>query len=650
MNPGLQVISGRNGFGKSLAATAIPWCLGLEPMFGVLDNDPSRFPLAVRETIELGGKLSEVLSSKATVSLIRSDGAGLRLERAIKGDCTRVQVTELDAKGEATGSSTLMARRNTMKDPVGGLQHFIYGWLGLPHIQCMTRDGTEAEIYLENIAPLFYIDQNEGWTQLQALQVHRYGLVDVEAAAVEYLLGALEALSARLERQRRILRADQEKQRAELLSQDVERIAHSNGWALDWSSHGKPEEISKRWAQQTLSDALRNDLGVDLDVALRRLRERGEQLRAFLGSGSIDRFDTTASSAASQQVLDLKDHRHAQREEIRDLRLQKADAEELLSSLSHQGQSAADVLRLKTEGVGRLLGVECPTCHRSVDPASFQLTSHSAKDIAAHIGALARDRALVQSNLRSIDDRLVSCQAELRTTEDKLLSAERTLASVNVAIGSTREQLAKAAGDLGQVEREIDRAISTAKDIALLQERISAWLTTQSPGSAVAEGVTGDRPKTDSFRDEFHALLTALGHNGLLEQPEEPLSFDDNYVPYVGARRLRSLGSASDQSRMIAAYTLALASASEAVAGVHPGTVVLDEPLQQNQDPDHRKLFVNFVLRASKTPMPYQVLIFTSLLAAEIADLAEASHVLTVLPDRHFLNPTGSTQVGVPKP
>ena len=89
----------------------------------------------------------------------------------------------------------------------------------------------------------------------------------------------------------------------------------------------------------------------------------------------------------------------------------------------------------------------------------------------------------------------------------------------------------------------------------------------------------------------------------------------------LGQKRIRSLGSARDQSRLIAAYTLALAEASCAVAGAHPGIVILDEPLQQNPDPKHRELFLSFLSKALAKSVNFQVIIFTSLRQAEIAQL-----------------------------
>ena len=57
-------------------------------MFGLQDNDAPRFPLAVREVIDLDGKVNvPVHSSRSILTLRRTDGAGLRHHaREILGD------------------------------------------------------------------------------------------------------------------------------------------------------------------------------------------------------------------------------------------------------------------------------------------------------------------------------------------------------------------------------------------------------------------------------------------------------------------------------------------------------------------------------------------------------------------------------------
>ena len=75
LSPGLQVISARNAYGKSLAVTAVVWCLGAEPLFGTGDNDLSCFPAAVRDELELvGHPTARVFSSECSVTLLHQDG------------------------------------------------------------------------------------------------------------------------------------------------------------------------------------------------------------------------------------------------------------------------------------------------------------------------------------------------------------------------------------------------------------------------------------------------------------------------------------------------------------------------------------------------------------------------------------------------
>ena len=63
------------------------------------------------------------------------------------------------------------------------------------------------------------------------------------------------------------------------------------------------------------------------------------------------------------------------------------------------------------------------------------------------------------------------------------------------------------------------------------------------------------------------------------------LIFDEQYMPYFENRRLRSLGSASDHSRLTAAYALALAATGAKKDGLHPGIVILDEPSATESGP-----------------------------------------------------------------
>jgi hypothetical protein len=105
----------------------------------------------------------------------------------------------------------------------------------------------------------------------------------------------------------------------------------------------------------------------------------------------------------------------------------------------------------------------------------------------------------------------------------------------------------------------------------------------------------------------------------------------------AGEVRLDPRRSASDHPRLVAAYTLALAAASEAMKGLHPGFVILDEPLQQNPDKKHRDLFINFLTSDFARATTVQTIVITWLHEDELQRLADAGVRLLNPSGEHFL-------------
>jgi hypothetical protein len=166
-----------------------------------------------------------------------------------------------------------------MQDDHGGFQRFLYSWLGWPRVSVPTFRQGGAEIYLENLAPLFYIDQNEGWTNIQALQISRYGQLEIGEIAVEYLLGSMQALEGRIARLRANQRIDDLKMSAKATEDQLVDRMLRHGWRIDWSSYGSVNDIATRWSKRTITEALREDASVDLEARRRLLKEQIEGLR-----------------------------------------------------------------------------------------------------------------------------------------------------------------------------------------------------------------------------------------------------------------------------------------------------------------------------------------------------------------------------------
>ena len=638
LNAGLQIVSARNAYGKSLAVKAIAWCLGLEPIFGNAENDPVRLPEAVREEIDLiGYSNNPVLSSECAITFQDDKGRSIEITRAIKGgDLGVVIVREIDEVGKER-TSKLQARKATMQDEHGGFQRFLFEWLGWPRITVPTFRMTEAEVYLENLAPLFYIDQNEGWTNPQSLQISRYGQLEISQIAVEYLLGAMDSLNSRVARLKAGQRAAELKESAKIIAEQLNDEMLRYGWRIEWSSHGSLAEIANRWSKRTLKATLKDEVFVDLSSRRNDLDKKIDVLREALTTRPVDTNSSPAIADTSQKVINLKKKRHELSQDLAIFNSQLREAFNLVETIEHRVHAASDLLRLKTTGVGRLEHLECPTCHRDLDPAIFGLTKQSAESVASHIEALKSDRELIQKNQEALAASVQSSVAEISGVDGELREAEKALVSVNAAVGSFREQIVATAAELSAAEREFERVWEAAKKIDELQKSIDRWTADARAFIAATESLVKQPDSREAFLANLRKYLVALGHSEVNESNAQAVNLDDEYTPFMNGRRLRALGSGSDPSRLVAAYSLALAAAAQQVGGKHPGIVILDEPLQQNPDDKHRDLFLTFLTKQLAQQPTFQTLIFTWLYDPEIQKLRAENILVVTPPGEHFL-------------
>jgi DNA repair exonuclease SbcCD ATPase subunit len=340
---------------------------------------------------------------------------------------------------------------------------------------------------------------------------------------------------------------------------------------------------------------------------------------------------------ASQRVIELKKRRHALNQELSTFNSQLKETRVLLESLEYRQHAASDLARLKSSGVGRLDQIECPICHRDLDPTLFGLTSQSEESITSHIEALKSDRELVRKNLDSLSASVAASISEISDVDVQLRAAEQALENVNDAVGAVREQLAETASQLNAAERTFERLSEAIRDVEEFQRSIDRWVNDAKDLVKASEPFSYDSDRREAFVSALREYLVALGHSAINPDNVMMVNLDDQYVPFMGGRRLLSLGSSSDQPRLVAAYSLALASTSQSMSGKHPGFVILDEPLQQNPDKGHRDLFLTFLTDQIARRSGFQTVIFTWLGDDEINLLRQQGTAVITPPGRHFL-------------
>lgn len=71
--------------------------------------------------------------------------------------------------------------------------------------------------------------------------------------------------------------------------------------------------------------------------------------------------------------------------------------------------------------------------------------------------------------------------------------------------------------------------------------------------------------------------------------------------------------------------------------GLHPGIVILDEPLQQNPDPEHRSRFIEFLSKHLARNAKFQTIIFTSLKEKKLEELRQEGVMVQTPPGKEWL-------------
>jgi DNA repair exonuclease SbcCD ATPase subunit len=265
--------------------------------------------------------------------------------------------------------------------------------------------------------------------------------------------------------------------------------------------------------------------------------------------------------------------------------------------------------------------------------------------VQAHIEALKSDRELVIKNRESLTVNIQTVMARGAQIEVELRNAERALTTVTNAVGPLREQLTAIAAELTSAERESERIEDAATEINNLQQSIDRWVADAKRLSTPETTVSDVDGKLKAFTESLQKYLVALGHSEVNAANSNEVIIDkEDYTPFMKGRRLRGLGSASDQPRLVAAYSLALAAASEKAGGKHPGLLILDEPLQQNPDPKHRKQFLDFLEKQIAQDSRFQTLLFTSLFPSEIERLRKKATTVITPDGQKFLKLVGKPE------
>lgn len=591
---GLNVLGAPNTSGKSTCVQAILFALGLEGMLGPGRDVP--LPHVMTHSLDdVDGSERAVRESAVFLEILDGSGAPMTIRRfprhpSVDTNLVSVWETSLsDLDSEEGGDrQDFYVRRPGAAQREAGFHHFLarrLGWV-LPDVPRFT--GGMAPLYLETLAPLWFVEQKRGWSGIQAQTPTYLQLRDVRRRALEFTLDLdVQERAQRIE-QLLIEQRELETEWAKVVA-SVGRSAEALGVAVA----GIPARPSSDWlaAGARLQVATLDGWG-SLDAELLAARKELATVR-----GDRPEDASTPASAEERQLGEMQ--QHLSRLSVmatnfaRELELEEgtaADARARLLAVEEDIRRHQDLMILQGMGseVAAIAAQEdCPTCHKPLDGILL-----SPEDVPAVLAAdaslevLGQRRTLLVALVRDADRVLAALRSRLtalRSTATDLRSSIRALKesltspsqAPSVAVLERRLTLGRRLEALTNLRDEWVVALDRLGDLAgrwseVLEELRDLRQSEFSPT---------DRAKLTALEESFRRQLDEYDFSSC-PVGQVILSLDD-YMPTHEGFELSLDFSASDGIRVIWAYLMALLSVSRSFATNHPGFVLFDEPRQQ---------------------------------------------------------------------
>ncbi|TJY38206.1 ATP-binding protein [Pontimicrobium aquaticum] len=592
---GLNIVYGPNSLGKTSIIIGILYSMGLEKSFGIFKSSQNPFKPEFYDVIE-GEKIStsfvqlEISNGKKTITIARSiigktNVVGIK-NCKIKDFHSTKKINYYVAVGDGVASK-------------GGLQHYLYKFLNIPFLEVPTYDGGASKLYFENLTPLFFVEQRAGWSQIQSMQVTRYGIRDVKRVAFEYLMGLDRFESHLIEIRKKEILEKIRRKKAVLGDREEEIIVGINGekdgsvLLVNRSDIGKTSVhdglsyLDKKYNREleVLENLSESDSGLkDENKGLRtRLRRLDYKLRK-----SIDRANKLNSEISGYVNY------------IERIQINKAKNRQLK----------------KIENLALTLNINsCPVCETELNVEEEGECKLCHSKLKRKISSPEQNLAFLEDEEKSFKEVLRSKKLELRKVgvaiadqKAKLKELEETIEhSINTYSDSSKSKIKLKVLELDDIREEIKRyrwASRKWQELDYFREELAeleAEKKTIDEKLRDLKYTKGDLEILKSIVDNFRNNVRELELFRSKEQLINQIKIDENdyYTPYLDSYDIYNIVSSSDNVRIILSYYLSLLQTSVKLEKDNnikfPNILIFDEPKQQNLDNKTLKKFISLI-------------------------------------------------------
>lgn len=588
---GLTIIKGFNSTGKSTLFQSILYCLGLEELIGG-KNEKTMQSVLKSEILDNNNVIeAEVIESnilleiegKSTVTVkryIASESKNAGLVEVYKGKLL-TEPSQYDYvpmyvhdKGAADN------------DNVFGFHSFLESLIGwnLPTVQY--KDGAQRKLYLQNIFPSFIIEQKAGWTDFLAT-IPYYSLIDKETRALEFLLN-LD--SWKIQQAKSQIKQDKNEliNNWKILYLELKSISHQIASEIK-GIDGNPSIIDslnsvyliyptedKNLLLSEYIETLEEELKSISDIALPNIGDQAQEseIKINILNERLSSLSINLSNLINKKNLSIgKYHSFKDR----------------LVELENDKQQNEYHLKVKKKGAESGFAIaqdHCPYCNQGLNDSLLP------KDIEIVPMQIEENLEYLKAQINLIKIYINNHESDIGNYEREIEIQNNNISEIRSQIRTLKTQLTSdnRLPSLEIIERRIklrnrlDLYRSRFNEVASFQERFKnlsdEWVKILGNEKGLPTAMSGlDYKKISSLESDFKTLLKEFHYRS---KPIESISISrETLMPVVDRYSLKFDSSASDFTRAIWSYIIALKMTSTKFNGNHPNLFILDEPGQQ---------------------------------------------------------------------
>jgi hypothetical protein len=543
-------------------------------------------------------------------------------------DIGLIQVAEgaaLTGSGSSRTQDLFVGRPGAAANP-RGFHRWLASFVGWEMPQLPTREGDLAPLYMEQVFPLLFVEQQRGWGGIQAQMPAFSGVSDVRRRAIEFLLD-LAVGDLEVERQRLLSRKAELQNEWHTAVQGFQEGLAGQGLMVT----GIPDGLTTNWplpdAPNVVQSVGNGWIEIDQVMADLKAKRAKQQAHKQETEGSASDAEETLSRLLAE-ADEIREADSLLREDIIRDRDELRALGDRLGALREDLREHQDLVTLEKLGSTELEAIhdDCPVCHQRL-PTSLLGGDLSVKTLSPDDTV-----AYIRNQIDLFEAMQRDGERAMRAKLERLAALRERASEVRSEIRALRLELtgpanAPSAQEIArrlQVQNQIERLEAADERFLQLLSRLATLAEAGREVAAALKALPKDRltseddAKLRGLEQSFLSQLQAYDFGSFSIEESgfaEPLSTEqlsispDDYLPRREDWDLQANISASDSIRVVWAYLLGLLEVSKDFPTNHPGFLAFDEPRQQSTK---KVSFAALLKRAADDAVGAQVLFATS--------------------------------------